>query len=427
MNDFNSKEYKRSRAAYKAQCTIYYFVTLLAADAFLAKLLSAIGIKDSLIGIISSFISVAFVIQLLSIFLVKLKVSTKKMVIVFDTVGIFFFAFLYVIPFLPISLEIKTALVIVSVIAAHAGNYLISSILFKWANSFVEPTKRGSYSATKEIISLLSGMVFTSIIGYIIDRFEGVGNINGGFLFISISMLTLNLCNFISLMMIKKEDESERMAGGEPLSVVFKNIIGNRNFRNVILLTIMWDVARYFTIGFMGTFKTKDLVISVFMIQIINMIANFCRMLISKPFGRYSDKHTYAKGFELGLYLAAGAFLINMFTTKSSWFLVILYTILYNCSMAGTNQNSFNITYSYVDSKYITQAMAIKNSIGGICGFCASIIAGRILAWIQENDNTIFGIHVYGQQILSAISFCIVFVAIIFTKNVIGKQKVMLQ
>jgi len=173
MNDFNSKEYKRSRAAYKAQCTIYYFVTLLAADAFLAKLLSAIGIKDSLIGIISSFISVAFVIQLLSIFLVKLKVSTKKMVIVFDTVGIFFFAFLYVIPFLPISLEIKTALVIVSVIAAHAGNYLISSILFKWANSFVEPTKRGSYSATKEIISLLSGMVFTSIIGYIIDRFEG--------------------------------------------------------------------------------------------------------------------------------------------------------------------------------------------------------------------------------------------------------------
>lgn len=427
MNDYNSPEYKQSRGAYKAQCTIYYFVTLLAADAFLAKLLGSIGIEDSLIGIISSFISVAFVIQLMSIFLVELKVSTKKLVILFDTIGISFFVLLYMVPFIPASTEVKTILVIVSVIAAHAGNYLISSICFKWANSFVEPTKRARYSASKEIISLISGMIFTTIIGYIIDRFEGLGNLNGGFLFIAAAMLILNICNFICLMLIRKEDESEREAGDQPLSVVFKNILGNRNFRNVMILTIMWDVARYFTIGFMGTFKTKDLVISVFVVQIINMIANFIRMLVSKPFGRYSDKHSYAKGFQLGLYLAAGAFLINMFTTKSSWFLVIFYTILYNCCLAGTNQNSYNITYSYVDSKYITQAMAIKNSIGGICGFGASIIAGKILGYIQANDNQIFGISIYGQQVLSAISFVIVVIAIVFTKKVIEKQRVMVQ
>ena len=81
MHDFNSREYRQSRAAYKAQCTIYYFITLLVTDAFLAKLLESIGISDSLIGIISSFISMAFVMQLMTIFLVKLKISTKKLVI----------------------------------------------------------------------------------------------------------------------------------------------------------------------------------------------------------------------------------------------------------------------------------------------------------------------------------------------------------
>ena len=64
--NYNSPEYKRSRAAYMAQCTFEYFVSLLVADAFLAKVLTALGMSDFLVGIISSFISLSFVFQLLS-------------------------------------------------------------------------------------------------------------------------------------------------------------------------------------------------------------------------------------------------------------------------------------------------------------------------------------------------------------------------
>ena len=103
----------------------------------------------------------------------------------------------------------------------------------------------------------------------------------------------------------------------------------------------------------------------------------------------------------------AVAFVMLIFTTKSTWWFIIIYTIFYNCSVAGTNQNSFNISYSYVDSKYITQAMAIKNSIGGICGFGASILGGKILEMIQKNGNSIFGLHIYGQQVLGGISLFI--------------------
>lgn len=425
--DFQSPEYKRSRAAYMTQCTVYYFVTLLVTDAFLAKLLGSIGIRDSLIGIISSFISVSFVIQLLAIFIVRLKVSTKKLVILFDTVGIFFFMLLYLIPFMPISTQFKTALVIISIVAAYAGNYLISSICYKWANSFVEPTKRASYSATKEMISLVSGMVFTAAAGFVIDRFEGLGNLNGAFLFIAVSLLVLNVCNISCYLMIGKERESDKAEEDISILAVLKAVMTNKDFRNLVILTILWNMAMYFTVGFMGTFKTNDLMMSVFSVQVINIAANFARMLISKPMGRYSDKHSYAKGFKLGLYMAAVAFFINMFTTRSTWFLVVLYSILYSCCFAGTNQNSYNMTYSYVESKYITQAMAIKNSIGGICGFAASVLAGKILGHIQENDNQIFGMRIYAQQLLSAVSFVLVVIAIIFIKKVIEKQKVMIQ
>ena len=77
--------------------------------------------------------------------------------------------------------------------------------------------------------------------------------------------------------------------------------------------------------------------------------------------------------------------------------------------------------------EYITQAMAIKNSIGGLCGFGASLAAGKLLGAVQAHGNTFFGVHVYGQQILSAISFVIVIAAIIFTKTKIEKQSVKIQ
>lgn len=101
--------------------------------------------------------------QILSIFLIKLKISTKKLVIIFETASFSFFMLLYLAPFIPGSREQKTVMVIVSVIVAYAGNYLISSICFKWANSYVEPEKRARYSAAKEGVSLFSGMIFTTV------------------------------------------------------------------------------------------------------------------------------------------------------------------------------------------------------------------------------------------------------------------------
>ena len=102
MADFNSPEYKRSRGAYIVQSTAEYFVSLLVADAFLAKLLTSIGISDALTGIISSFITIAFVIQLVSIFVIRLRISTKILVTTLDTTSIFFFMFLFLVPFLPV-------------------------------------------------------------------------------------------------------------------------------------------------------------------------------------------------------------------------------------------------------------------------------------------------------------------------------------
>ena len=71
--------------------------------------------------------------------------------------------------------------------------------------------------------------------------------------------------------------------------------------------------------------------------------------------------------------------------------------------------------------------MAIKNSIGGICGFLASLLGGKILDLIQKRGNNFFGIHIYGQQLLAAISLIILSMTVIYVHYVIEKQKIKVQ
>ncbi|MBQ8526445.1 MAG: MFS transporter [Clostridia bacterium] len=426
MEVYESKEYKRGRTGYIMQSAFDYFISIMITDAFLAKLLTSIGISDALAGIIASFISFAFLFQLLSIALANRIRNTKYVVSAVDFLSQVCFISIYTVPFMNLSMELKSAITVILVIAAYMMKYVVSSIYFKWANSFVDPLHRAEFSAGKEIISLLGGIVFTLAMGYIVDAFDASGNTAGGFIFIAAVMLVLNILNFASFMMIPNEPHKEEKKAA-PKGALFKNTFGNKSFRNVVIMTALWEIGRYSSYGFMGTFKTNDLLISVSTIQIINTAANIIRMIVSKPFGRFSDKFSYAKGFELAFAIAGTGFLLNFFTTPKTWWIIIIFTVLYYVSLAGTNQNSSNIMYSYVDSDYIVQAIAIKNSIAGVLGFAASLGASRILSWVQANGNTVFGIPMYGQQLLSGISFVIILIALLFTKLVIEKQKTMVQ
>ena len=116
-----------------------------------------------------------------------------------------------------------------------------------------------------------------------------------------------------------------------------------------------------------------------------------------------------------------------MFTGPATWFLIIPYAMLYAVCLAGLNANSFNITYSYVRPDCIAEAMAIKNCIGGLCGFGASLLGSRILSYIQGSGNRFLGIEVHGQQVLAGCSLLLIAGAFLVTHLVIGRQKVLKQ
>lgn len=420
---------KRSRYAYALECSFEYFVSILVSDAFLAKLLSYTGISDATTGIISSLMSLSFLFQLFSIFIMRRITNAKRFVTVIHTLSGLFFMCLYFVPFLPFAVRYKELLIVLCILTAYFGNYFVSTILFKWANSYVDPYHRAEYSGIKEMISLLSGIAVSLAAGRIIDSFEGADALDRGFLFIAAAIFVFTLCDMICLLLIQgKRPEKEREESA-PLREVLRATFGSRDFRHVIVLSVLWCTAVYTTRGFLGTYQVNphELAFSVGTIQVFQLIGNLGRFFATRPFGRFSDRTSYTHGIKTALFFGAAAFACGALIAPRTRFLVPVYMILYAVCQAGQNQNMMNITYSYVDQRYLAQAMAIKNSIGGTCGFLASLLASRLLAFIQKNGNSFLGLPVYGQQVLCTISLVLLVAEILFIHFVVEKQKILRQ
>lgn len=426
---YESPEYKRSRNAYLMQCAFEYFVAIIVGGSFLTKLLGYVGFSDAAIGIISSLISLTCVFQLLSMLVVQKICNTKKYSMTLQALGRLLFMSLYLIPFLPFAKEYRGILIVAGIVLAYLCYYLATSVTFKWGNSFVDPTKRASFSAVKEMVSLILGMIVTLAVGYVMDAFEAADNLEGGFIFCAVAILIFATCDLTCLLLIKNDIKPKTKQETVPMKVVLQNTIGKKGFRNIVILSTLYNIAVYFSVGFLSTYRLNphELAFSVATVELFNVIGNGARFLISKPFGRYSDRTTFAKGAELGMGLAAISFVLSVFTVPATRYLVILQILLYHMAAAGVGQNMLNITYNYVDMKYFVQASAIKNALGGLCGFGASLLGSALLTAIQNNGNQIFGLPVYGQQLMSLITAALLAVCILFNRKVVQKEKIKIQ
>ena len=428
-NVYEGSEYKRSRTAYMMQCAFEYFVAIVVGGSFLTKLLGYVGFSDGAIGIISSLISLTCVFQLLSMLVVQKISNTKKYSMTLQAVGRLLFMSLYLIPFLPFAKEYRGALIVAGIVLAYLCYYLATSVTFKWGNSFVDPRKRAEFSAVKEMISLILGMVVTLVVGYVMDVFEASNNLEGGFIFCAVAILIFAICDLTCLLLIKNDIKPKAKQEKEPMKVVLQNTIGKRGFRNIIILSTLYNIAVYFSVGFLSTYRLNahELAFSVATVELFNVIGSGVRFLISKPFGRYSDRKSFAKGIELGMILAAANFVLSVFTMPETRYLAVVQILLYHMASAGVGQNMLNITYNFVDIQYFVQASAIKNALGGLCGFGASLLGSALLTAMQTGGNQLLGIRIYGQQLLSLVTAVLIAVCILFNRKVVQKEKIKVQ
>ena len=281
----------------------------------------------------------------------------------------------------------------------------------------VPDSERGSFTAKKEIVSLISGMIVSFGMGAIIDYFEAKGEMNTAFTLGAITVFALT-CIHLALMLFIKEKPTE--VKKEPIARMLREYLLNKSLLKLIPLFSLWAISCYITTPFYGTYQISDLKFGMTEIAIISAVASITRALVSVPIGKLADKRSFSTAMSLCFVFAMMSFSFNIFFGKP---FAMLHNIFYAISLAGINSGTVNLIYDYVPLNQRTGALAIKNTIVGFVGFFATLAAKPLVDLVQSNGNVVFGINIHAQQILSAISVVLIAAAIIYLNTVVKKMK----
>lgn len=408
----NEKDYKIGRIMYVTEETAAYLITILLGGAYLAKLTLSIGFSDSLTAILGSCINLGCVFQLLAISLFK-SGRIKNKITVYYTISELLFVFLYVIPFVKIAPGIRTALFITFLLGGNFITNMVSPPKATWYMSMIPDKTRGRFTAGKEAISLVCGVLFQFSAGSIIDHFEATGNTKASFVACGIALLFLTLIHTLSLVFTKETEHSK------PLKTSFfksaHEIITDKSAISIIRLSILWAIANNFVVPFLGTYQVKELGFSMKYVAALATAHAATRIIASVFLGKYADKKSFAHMLRICYILVAVSFAAMVFTMPfNGQFMYAVYIIFMGAAMGGINSAELNLIFDYVTPEKRKNALAIKQTFYGFFGFCATLVGAPVLNAISQSKLTIFGTQIYGQQMLAFISFGISLVLIVY-------------
>jgi len=398
----NSKPYKRSRLLYHAEAALEYLVALTVSGSFLAYLTASLGISDSLTGIISSIISLGCLFQLCSLFVRRKRFKT--FVIWASMLNQLSFMMLYVLPMgrrLPSS--VKTAAFVLMIVVAYFIYNLAHPKKIGWFMSLVPEAERGRFTAIKEIISLITGIVYTFVMGKVVDYFDAQGNPRGVFITGAVTIFVLMVMH--TLTMIFSIEPVDKDHPTPRLRVGIRNVLGNPQMRRVVTVFILYNIAAYSLTPFLGSYQIKELGLSQATIALIAGVGSLVRVFVSVPMGNLADKVGFAKVFRLCLVIqAVGVAAVTVSGAETGLFCMLAYYVFGNIGMSGISSGTMNLVFDYVPKESRADALAITQAIGGTVGFVTTLCVSPLITLIQNNGNEFLGLPVYAQQVVAVLA-----------------------
>ncbi|MBQ8393003.1 MAG: MFS transporter [Clostridia bacterium] len=411
--------YKTSRIMYIIEAGLEYLISILFADAFLATLTASLGMSDSLTGIISSFISLGCVFQLIAMFISKGR--AKKTVISLSILNQILFMLLYVIPLAGGKDNFKITVFVICILLAYFVYNIAHPKKINWLMSLVPNGQRGRFTAIKEIISLIIGMIFSFTMGSIIDHFRESGDMRTAFVICAIVVFVLMILHTLTMILTKEKPMEHALEGKHEVL----NVLKDKNLIKVCIVFLIWYIATYSANPFYGTYQTKELGFSLTFVSILSIVSAIARVISSVFMGAYADKRSFAKMIRLCFTIAALAFLCNVFCVpENGKIMFAAYRILYSVAMGGINSALINLCYDYVSPEKRVHALAVTQALAGLAGFFSTLIVSMLVGSIQENGNTFMGMYLYAQQVVSAIAFVLTVAVIVYVSiSLIHKAK----
>lgn len=413
--EVNQVSLKRGRAMYVLEAALEYLVSILVTGSFLATLTTSLGFSDSLTGVLSSVISLGCLFELISLTIRKTQV--KGFVVALSLINQLLFMLLYVVPVTSFSKQTKIIVFVVLIFSAYILYNFAHPKKINWLMSLIEDKQRGRFTASKEIVSLITGMVFTFFMGSLIDDFKERGELGVAFILSAAVIFILMALHTVSMLLTpEKAVEEKRISLSQSISEVFKD----KNVLKVTLVFVLYHIANHASHPFMGTYQINELGFSLKFVSVLSILSSIVQIIASVFLGRYADKKSFAKMIEICFIALLLANMAIVFAVpENGKVMFAFHYALHGFAMGGISSALINLVFDYVPKEKRADSLAVSQAAAGLAGFLTTLIISPLVSHIQVNGNKILGLNLYAQQAVSIISVALILVVIAYVRAVL--------
>jgi len=408
---------------YIIEAAAEYMVALTVGGTFFATITQELGFSDSLTGILGAFASLGCLCQLLSMAFRPRR--TKGFVIGASVLNQLLFALWYIIPLSGAQRPVKTVTFVGAVLAAQIIYNIAHPKKITWMMSMVDEHKRGSFTAVKEAVSLIAGMVFTYTMGSLIDSYRERGEIRTAFIIAVIVILFFSAVHTVSMLltMEKTPDYGER----KKLWQNIRTTLTDKKLLKVVALFVLYTISRSGS-AFNGTYQINELGFSLQYISIMGIVSSVARIAASIVWGKYADRQSFLAMMEKCLFFVLASDVFVMISQPSigrvTWMIASIFS---GIASGGINSALVNVIFDCVPMERRSDSLAISQSLSGVVGFVATLSVSPLLAHLQEVRNEtgeILGMPIYAQQVLVAGGAVLLLAVILYLRFCLIKHAV---
>jgi MFS family permease len=177
-------------------------------------------------------------------------------------------------------------------------------------------------------------------------------------------------------------------------------------------------------VAYSGVYMINDLGFSLKYVSVLAIVSAFSRILLSFMWGKFADRQSFAKMTEKSLLVLALSYVFLAFATPTNGrVMVLLYYIAHGVALGGMNSALTNLVYDYASLEKRADSLAICQATSGVAGFLVTLLVSPLVAFIQANGNSLFGINIYAQQLLAGLSVVGLVLVAVYVRLVLVKKK----
>ncbi|MBQ9151434.1 MAG: MFS transporter, partial [Clostridia bacterium] len=288
-------------------------------------------------------------------------------------------------------------------LVAYLCQHYLTPSRVSWHMSLVDDNRRGAFTAKKEIISLIGGMIFSQTAGILLDFFKARGDMRTCFVIFLVTITVLAVLHLV-IMLLTEEPIPEKKPTVKGFREILGTVFGSADLRRVILFDSLFAVSSI-SLHYYSVYLTNTWQASYTYITAVAVVHACFRAVVSPFLGRLADQRSWAYMLRICmLVMAAGYVVFAVATPQTGLYLYPLFSLCYAFSLGGSNAGRTNLCLDYVSSEDRRYILGIQSSISGVVSFLVTIPVSFFVEWLEARGNTLFGMTVYPQQILFTIS-----------------------